>query len=124
MAVQGEGWVITCWDKSKFESLGSMKGERWILLKGIIKDTAFKCCIIVVYAPNHREGRKPLWNELLGHRDQIKEPMLVMGDFNEVRHVEERNSRASCIGSIREFQKWSENMIIRHASCWKKIHIG
>lgn len=112
LVVHGGG-VITCWDKSKFEILGFMKGERWILLEGIIKVNAFNCGIIVVYAPNHRYGREQLWNDLLGLRDQIKEPLLVMGDFNEVRHVEERNGGASCFGSIREFQEWSENMMIQ-----------
>lgn len=89
-----------------------MKGERWILIRGLFNEMNFNCEILVVYAPNTRVERKQLWDELVDLRGGVTAPLMVMGDFNEVRREEERSGATKCLGGITKFTEWSNQMMI------------
>ena len=50
----------------------------------------FHCVIIVVYGQYSRSERQELWAELENMRNLVKHPLIFIGDFNEVLHLEER----------------------------------
>ncbi|XP_020272152.1 uncharacterized protein LOC109847326 [Asparagus officinalis] len=54
------------------------------------KDGTLTCLIIIVYALNHLEDRKSLWEELLAFKRNVNRPWLVGGDFNAIINNEEK----------------------------------
>ena len=46
--------------------------------------------IIVVYGPHGAKEKRVFWNELASLRNSFDIPIIVMGDFNEVKCPEEK----------------------------------
>ena len=48
-----------------------IKGDRWIFVKGVIKDVNFGCVIGVVYGPHESSEKRRLWSELIEVRKRL-----------------------------------------------------
>ena len=60
----------------------------------------------VIYGQNDRIERYALFEEIKHTLGSINKPILLMGDFNVVLHVEERIGTFRCNRSMREFSEW------------------
>lgn len=53
-------------------------------------DNSLCCIVTVVYALNHLNGRKKLWDDISTLAIGITGPWCTVGDFNNVLHVMDR----------------------------------
>ena len=83
-AVEGSGGLICLWHKESFVDMSVKSGRRWISVEGYLIDRAFRCSFLVIYAPNDHGRKRDLWNELQSWKEHVREPILAVGDFNEV----------------------------------------
>ncbi|KAK2447939.1 DNA-(apurinic or apyrimidinic site) endonuclease [Trifolium repens] len=86
------GGLITLWDSTKGSFVKSFHGHGFLgvcLEWGVHKKS---CIIINVYAPCDLLNKKRLWVDVLvAKHGEVAEFWCVLGDFNSVRGVEERN---------------------------------
>ena len=85
-------------------------GRRCICLTTSLKEFSFTCTILIVYAPNCSNERRLLWEELIAVKEAVDEPMLAMGDFNEIFTLKERRGGVGCLRSMEEFKNWAMEM--------------
>ena len=72
----------------------------------VCKVTNVKISISFVYAFNTIMGRRPLWTNLDRYNENLVDPWLVLGDFNNVLHADERsNGQPVTQYEIRDFQQ-------------------
>ena len=63
-----------------------------------------------LYAPNCRQDRKAIWDEILEVKSSVNAPMIVMGDLNEVLYQDKQNGGSCCYGSMEEMRNWIQEM--------------
>lgn len=80
-----------------------VKRERWIYIKGKLI-VNLSVSFVFVYGPNDREGGNIVWNEIIGLKQRVDEPMMVLGDFNEILKPKERKGNSFVSASMRDFQ--------------------
>ena len=88
--INGRIWII--WNSSQINIRVEHTSAQCIHCQIHHKASGYQGFISVVYAYNDGESRKTLWNDLYNHSRSIREPWLVMGDFNCVLKIEERVS--------------------------------
>lgn len=98
------GGLATAWDPRTFSVSWKHMGDRWIILKGYIKEINFNCCVGIVYGPNNRVERSVVFDEIKSAILSINKPVLLLGDFNAILHHEERVGSFRCDHSIRDFR--------------------
>ena len=87
------GGVLACiWDKDFVTHEEIFISGRWICLKGIIKQKNFECVMMLVYGPHSPTERRQIWKELMDLKESLNVHFSVMGDFNEVLKLNERNN--------------------------------
>lgn len=59
-ANHGSGGLILMWATETFTHIRSLKGDRWICIKGKFKEKDFEAAFVLVYGQNDRDGRKVL----------------------------------------------------------------
>lgn len=64
------------------------------------------CIIGLVYGPHVVSDRRRVWEELKVMKEDHGIPFLVMGDFNEILRVGERNGNPSVTKGMKEFEDW------------------
>ena len=100
------GGIAAVWDSKTLTVNNTQCGDRWILLEGCIINENFECCIRVVYGPNDRAARNSVFSELKNVITNINKPTLLLGDFNVILHLWERQGSFRCIRSTSEFSNW------------------
>ena len=109
-AENGSGGLIMTWNQDIFEAAGSLLTQRWICVIGKLIQDGFPCAICVVYAPNTARDRLQLWNNLRQFKQQLELPLIMMGDFNEVVHLEERRNLTQLTVGMREFGDFIQDL--------------
>ena len=104
------GGLIAVWDKQSFHASAKHTGSRWILIEGRINYLNFECCIGVIYGHNDRANRFAMFEELKEKAENIKKPILILGDFNVTLHSGERTGFVTCSRSMRDFSKWINDL--------------
>lgn len=61
---------------------------------------------VLVYGPNDRLGINPVWRELIQLKQEVLDPMMVLGDFIEILKHEERKGNNIMLAGMRDFQNW------------------
>lgn len=57
-AVNSGGGILCIWDTDFFQDNMVVKGDRWICVKGVMKDENFECAIGVVYGPHDYNSKR------------------------------------------------------------------
>ncbi|GJV04803.1 RNA-directed DNA polymerase, eukaryota [Tanacetum coccineum] len=84
------GGILCAWDPSLFHKDNSTISDSFVALRGTWIPSATKILIISVYAPHDLNEKRMLW-EFLGHLiDTWDSECVLLGDFNEVRSINER----------------------------------
>lgn len=104
----GRIWVV--WDPSISRIVYS-KSEQMVVCGVYEPETGLSFTVIFVYAYNTEIQRRSLWEELVtvsGNRLVMEAPLLVLGDFNQIRVTSEHFSIDSYqlpVSGMREFQE-------------------
>jgi reverse transcriptase-like protein/endonuclease/exonuclease/phosphatase family protein len=104
------GGLLAIWNPNMFSVSHRIIGDRWIILEGCLLDGNFNCCVGITYGPNNREGRNSMYESLKEVLGSIGKPILLLGDFNEILHPQERQGQFRYEASMRDFVEWVEDL--------------
>ncbi|XP_074292581.1 uncharacterized protein LOC141619461 [Silene latifolia] len=95
-------WVL--WDPSQFTVVLIGKELQVIHLKVTHLASGSTWVNSMIYGCNKDQERKDLWASLLQIKTGLSDPWLIMGDFNNVLHFDERIGSPVSMAEVREFQ--------------------
>lgn len=104
------GGIVVIWDQTMFRISQKHIGDRWVILEGCMSNGNFNCCVGIVYGANNREGRSRMYDTLKDILSSIGQPVLLLGDFNEIIHPGERVGQFRYEVSMREFIGWIDDL--------------
>ncbi|GJT30237.1 RNA-directed DNA polymerase, eukaryota [Tanacetum coccineum] len=84
------GGILCAWDTNFFKKDHHTISDNFIALYGTWIPNNQKLLIISVYAPQSVSSKRMLWSYLESLITSWNGERLIMGDFNEVRYIEER----------------------------------
>ncbi|XP_060216346.1 uncharacterized protein LOC132643841 [Lycium barbarum] len=87
-AENGRIWVG--WKTAKVDVQAVYTNEQVIHCQVQDKNTTFSSYITFVYGKHTVADRRPLWEQLREIKGTINTPWLILGDFNNILHVEDR----------------------------------
>ena len=78
----------------------------------------------IIYGYHETSENTRLWQELLDMKANSDVLLFLMGDFNEVRQLEERKRSTNVTNNMVDFDTWINNMgLIELPIISKKIYI-
>jgi len=101
-AENGSGGILVSWHKDSFEVASSLVTQRWICVFGKFKQEGLSCAVCVLYAPNNKNARLQMWNNLRDLKQHLTLLLILMGDFNEVIKIEERRNATRVTMGMRD----------------------
>ncbi|XP_071719084.1 uncharacterized protein [Rutidosis leptorrhynchoides] len=84
------GGLISIWDPNSFVKSSLWCHANYIIEKGKWIMSGLECYMINVYAPQNFNDKSILWGRLLDFMNSNPGCYIVFGDFNSVRHEDER----------------------------------
>ncbi|KAK8547891.1 hypothetical protein V6N13_123316 [Hibiscus sabdariffa] len=109
-SVGGAGGLISIWDCSCFSLKSSIISTRFIILIGKILSIELKCALINIYAPNDHRDRANTFNELTSILSNVNLHVLIGGNFNIVRSLEEKGGVSFNSQAMEEFSLFINNL--------------
>ncbi|XP_062104406.1 uncharacterized protein LOC133815604 [Humulus lupulus] len=95
------GRIIISWNPAMFQVDIRKCSSQMIHLEVKTGDRHEGFLITFVYAFNDANGRNLLWRDLKGLASRIRQPWVVLGDFNDILNTEERvGIRSQGIGTL------------------------
>nr|GEY91503.1 retrotransposon protein, putative, Ty1-copia subclass [Tanacetum cinerariifolium] len=89
-AVGNSGGILCVWDPLCFRKVNATKSDSFVMIRGVWKVTGVKLMIVSVYVPHETKEKHLLWDYLEREVKRWEGEVVIMGDFNEVRHKCER----------------------------------
>ncbi|PNX57540.1 cysteine-rich receptor-like protein kinase, partial [Trifolium pratense] len=109
-SVGASGGLLTLWDSSEVEVWSSESREHVLWCHGRFTKSGEEFFVANVYAPCEDGAKQGLWNSLSERLQAlVGRRVCVCGDFNAVKHVDERRSSR---GSHRSMDHVSFNRFI------------
>nr|GEY09630.1 RNA-directed DNA polymerase, eukaryota, nucleotide-binding alpha-beta plait domain protein [Tanacetum cinerariifolium] len=84
------GGILCAWDPRMFHKYNATISDYFVAIQGEWMANAKKYLVISVYAPQEASEKRMLWSYLNHMIDRWDGESILTGDFNEVRHKEER----------------------------------
>ncbi|KAK8630862.1 hypothetical protein V6N13_079633 [Hibiscus sabdariffa] len=103
------GGLITIWDPNFFHVEASTIEPGYISILGTISLFNLKCLLINIYAPNDNGRRQEYFSSISSLIMQAKVPVLLGGDFNTVRGLEEKKGVSVQRGAMAAFSSDQES---------------
>ncbi|KAK8681329.1 hypothetical protein V6N13_053733 [Hibiscus sabdariffa] len=98
------------WERGIFAMEESFIGGSFVWLFGRWTQEACSCGVLGLYAPCNVEGQCALWNDIRQIVQAGRHPWCIVGDFNVVRTVEERQGMVSLARGMFEFNEFIEDL--------------
>ncbi|GJZ55521.1 RNA-directed DNA polymerase, eukaryota, partial [Tanacetum coccineum] len=89
-AIGNSGGILCVWDHNMFRKEHHIISDNFVVLYGTWIPNQMKLMLISVYAPQAGSYKRMLWSYLGSIINRWTGETIVMGDFNEVRRMEER----------------------------------
>nr|GFC92869.1 RNA-directed DNA polymerase, eukaryota [Tanacetum cinerariifolium] len=109
------GGLLFVWDPNSFQKDNHIISDNFIALFGKWRANQTRMLVVSVYAPQAVSLKRTLWSYLSSLINRWNGECIVLGDFNEVRHKEERWGSTFNVYGARDF-----NQFITSAG-WKGI---
>ncbi|KAL4379088.1 hypothetical protein GQ457_02G028950 [Hibiscus cannabinus] len=106
------GGIISLWDQNYFGLESSTIHKSYIVLLGSIIPLQFKCALVNIYAPNDNAERLSVFSELRSTLSQLSVPLLLGGDFNIVRTLDEKKGVTVNRSAMATFSNFIENLFL------------
>ena len=109
-AINSSDGLLCVWASEFITNIETMVRERWVCLKGLVSIVNLRAAIILIYSLFNVADKHRMWEELLKLRSNLGVPMIVMGDFNEIRCLEERKGCLVLSSIMSKFDDWINRM--------------
>ncbi|GJT64249.1 RNA-directed DNA polymerase, eukaryota [Tanacetum coccineum] len=101
-SVGNSGGILCIWEANVFKKANVTISDNFIVIYGTWSSNNLKVLIVVVYAPQSTVLKRALWEYISLLISRWDGESIVMGDFNEVRSIDERlcsvfNHSSACI---------------------------
>lgn len=103
------GGLLSIWSPDFFKVESHRIDQNWIALCGCIISKDFRCILINIYNPCSVELRKKIWCDIEEYRYSLDLPCLIMGDFNEILHLDDRGSQWASHAGMDDFKSFIQN---------------
>ncbi|XP_021985615.1 uncharacterized protein LOC110881761 [Helianthus annuus] len=84
------GGLLSMWNPCVFNKDLEEKNQNYIIVKGRITREDVDLVIVNIYGSTLKANRRRMWEELLAAKNSISGHWILLGDFNEVRFLEDR----------------------------------
>nr|GEW96891.1 RNA-directed DNA polymerase, eukaryota [Tanacetum cinerariifolium] len=84
------GGILCVWEATIFKTDYATVSDNFIAIYGTWISSNSKVLIVVIYAPQPLSHKRVLWDYISSLIARWNEETIVMGDFNEVRSIDER----------------------------------
>ncbi|KAK2643607.1 hypothetical protein Ddye_025370 [Dipteronia dyeriana] len=103
-AVGSAGGLITLWKEDFFEVKAVISNDRCISVSGFLTESGCEANFCNVYAANEESSRIEVWKYILNAQASLNGPGVIVGDFNTVLEMCERNGSVGSLWSMRNFK--------------------
>ncbi|GJR71510.1 RNA-directed DNA polymerase, eukaryota [Tanacetum coccineum] len=108
-ALGNSGGILCTWDPNVFQKEHHIISDNFVALCGNWIPNQKKILMISVYAPQAVSNKRVLWTYLTSLINRWNGESIVMGDFNEVRRMEERWGSTFNVNGARAFNNFISN---------------
>nr|GEW41474.1 RNA-directed DNA polymerase, eukaryota [Tanacetum cinerariifolium] len=107
-SVGNSGGILCIWEATVFKKAYVTVSDNFIAIYGTWISNSSKVLIVVVYAPQSLALKRALWEYISSLISRWDGESIVMGDFNDVRSIEERLGSVFNHSSARTFNRFIE----------------
>nr|GEX77070.1 RNA-directed DNA polymerase, eukaryota [Tanacetum cinerariifolium] len=107
-SVGNSGGILCIWEATVFKKAYITIFDNFIAIYGNWISNNSKVLIVVVYAPQSLALKRALWEYISSLISRWDGESIVMGDFNDVRSIEERLGSVFNHSSARDFNRFIE----------------
>ncbi|GJR85328.1 RNA-directed DNA polymerase, eukaryota [Tanacetum coccineum] len=100
------GGILCIWEASIFKKDGATISDNFIAIYGTWLPRNVKILLVAVYAPQQPGSKRALWDFLSNLVRRWNGEAIIMGDFNDVRTMDERLSSSFNASSARCFDRF------------------
>ncbi|XP_052623650.1 uncharacterized protein LOC128128957 [Lactuca sativa] len=100
------GGLLTIWDPSFFSVDESVMSRHFLAIFGSCPTIDGQIAVVNVYGPKLASEKAKLWGDLLNLKQTKHATWIILGDFNEVRGLEERINSSFCKSSSNSFNNF------------------
>nr|GEU33284.1 hypothetical protein [Tanacetum cinerariifolium] len=108
-ALGNSGGILCAWDHNVFRKEHHTISDNFVALFGSWIPNQMKTMFISVYAPQAGSNKRILWSYLETLVNRWNGECVIMGDFNEVRRMEERWGSSFNVNDVRRFNNFIFN---------------
>ncbi|GKC82742.1 RNA-directed DNA polymerase, eukaryota [Tanacetum coccineum] len=107
--VGNSGGILCTWDSNVFHKEQHIISDNFVALYGTWNPNKAKLLMISIYAPQSATGKRSLWSYITSLITRWNGDCMVMGDFNEVRCMEDRMGSVFNVQGANEFNNFISN---------------
>ncbi|GJV89209.1 RNA-directed DNA polymerase, eukaryota [Tanacetum coccineum] len=100
------GGILCIWEASIFKKDGATISDNFIAIYGTWLPRNVKILLVAVYAPQQPGSKRALWDFLSNLVRRWNGEAIIMGDFNDVRTMDERLVSSFNVSSARCFDRF------------------
>ncbi|GKA20408.1 RNA-directed DNA polymerase, eukaryota [Tanacetum coccineum] len=100
------GGILCIWEASIFKKDGATISDNFIAIYGTWLPRNVKILLVAVYAPQQPGSKRALWDFLSNLVRRWNGEAIIMGDFNDVRTMDERLGSSFNVSSARCFDRF------------------
>nr|GEX69509.1 RNA-directed DNA polymerase, eukaryota [Tanacetum cinerariifolium] len=108
-AVGNLGGILCTWDSNVFHKEKHIISDNFLALYGTWNPNKAKLLMISIYAPQSGTGKHSLWSYITSLITRWNGDCMVMGDFNEVRCMEDSMGSVFNVKGANEFNNFISN---------------
>ncbi|GJR46171.1 RNA-directed DNA polymerase, eukaryota [Tanacetum coccineum] len=105
-SIGSSGGILCVWEKSVFRKENVTVSDNFIAIYGTWISNSLKVLFIIVYAPQQLQAKRLLWDYISSLINSWSGEAIVMGDFNEVRCIDERYGSSFNMLGARRFNEF------------------
>nr|GEU36510.1 RNA-directed DNA polymerase, eukaryota [Tanacetum cinerariifolium] len=105
-AVGNSGGILCTWDSNVFHKEQHIISDNFVALYGTWNPNKAKLLMISIYALRSATGKRSLWSYITSLITRWNGDCMVMGDFNEVRCMEDRMGSVFNVQGANEFNNF------------------
>ncbi|GJU10427.1 RNA-directed DNA polymerase, eukaryota [Tanacetum coccineum] len=105
-AIGNSGGILCVWEASVFKKDYATLSDNFIAIYGTWLPSNSKVLFVAIYAPQQASSKRILWDYMATLVSRWNGEVIMLGDFNEVRNIDERRGSVFNPASARVFNNF------------------